>query len=337
MKRKAKKTTRSKPNWHQAVIADHHRLSAHPGVQSVALGLKEVRGKVTKKYCVKIYVARKLDQTSLAKEAHLPKRARVLLPSGKGTYRSRFVPTDIVELPSVELARNSTDPFQDIPMGAQVGTGAFGGVGPGTQGCVVRHRLNNKLALLTAAHVVASVRGPITPGIPVFQPDVASPNFAVGPTITGFLGNDLQLGAYVDVVIYEKSNNARTAQNASFDGRIPNLNGSISLAQTIQTAVAVHKVGAVTGYTIGLFSAFHQNFTDPSLGALLNVLEFVVDPRSPSSVFADLGDSGAAIVSRSPGSFGAVVGILFARSPDKTRALVIPFEFIQRRAAIDVA
>jgi hypothetical protein len=96
-------------------------------------------------------------------------------------------------------------------------------------------------------------------------------------------------------------------------------------------------VGAVTGYTVGLFSCFHPSFSDPALGTLLNVLEFVVDPESPTLLFADGGDSGAVVVSRSPRSFGAVVGILFARSPDKTRGLVVPFQYIQAKADLDVA
>jgi hypothetical protein len=341
MKRKSKKRQitprRPKPNWHEAIIVDHHRLSAHKGVKSVAIGLKETRGKVSRRFSVKIYVEKKLRPSELAKEFHLPKRVTVLLPEGKGVYKARSVPTDVIELPYVELAQGSTSPFQIIPMGAQIGTGAFGSVGPGSQGCVVRHRSDNRIGLITAGHVISSVTGVVGPGVPVYQPDIASPNFGVGPTITGFVGIDPQLGAYVDIAIYGIANTSRSAENVAFNGSIKSLNGSMSLAQVIQNSVAVHKVGAVTGYTAGLFVTFHPSFVDPSLGTLLKVLEFVVDPQGASRVFGDRGDSGSVVVSRSPGSFGAVVGILFAISPDKTRGLVVPFEFIQQRAGIDVA
>src|SRR6267143_605033 len=81
------------------------------------------------------------------------------------------------------------------------------------------------------------------------------------------------------------------------------------------------------------------NFSDPQLGSFLNVLEFVAAPDSPgpNGILCDGGDSGAAMVSRSRDSFGAIVGILFAASVDGMRGLVVPFEYIQKRFGVNVA
>jgi hypothetical protein len=76
--------------WHEAVIADYATLRNWPGVQRIGLGLKEVKGRLTKRYCVKIYVARKGDLMNQAER--LPAKARVLLPAGRGMFKTRWVP-----------------------------------------------------------------------------------------------------------------------------------------------------------------------------------------------------------------------------------------------------
>lgn len=322
--------------FHQAVILDHHHLMSLPGVKNVAVGVKEVRGKVTRRVCVKIYVTGKKKRLRVGKDKPYPRSARVLVPSGKYSYRLHRVPTDIVENTGFRLI-GAADYFQDIPGGAQIGAGTDGALGPGTQSCVVRRQSDGNLFLLTAAHVLTALPGSVPNNVMVFQPDVTGQKFTVGRTITGYRGNDADAGAYLDVAIYAKENPARTAANVTWDPRVPLVRGSLPLGQVCAERIPVHKVGAATGYTTGLFSAFYPNFSDPQLGSFLNVLEFVAAPDSPTGTLCDSGDSGSAIVSRSPGSPGAVIGILFASSIDGMRGLVVPFEYVQRKFGIDVA
>src|SRR5216683_1970224 len=89
-------TRRKTPALHEAVIVDHHSLMALPGVRNVAVGMKEVRRRVTRRACVKIYVAEKKPLRALEHKP-FPKSTTILVPSGKTSYKAHRVPTDIVE------------------------------------------------------------------------------------------------------------------------------------------------------------------------------------------------------------------------------------------------
>jgi hypothetical protein len=98
-----------------------------------------------------------------------------------------------------------------------------------------------------------------------------------------------------------------------------------SSAQVVAQRLEIVKVGASTLRTVGAFSTFHQSL-EPQPGVVFrNVLEFVND----GAVLGDQGDSGALVLSNSPGQSGYLIGVLFARSPDKKRILVIPWERIE--------
>src|ERR1035437_991678 len=98
--------------WHEAVIADYATLRHWPGVQRIGLGLKEVKGRLTRRYCVKIYVPRKGDLPNQAEL--LPARARVLLPAGRGMFKTRWAPTDVVTASNIVLcaANQLLDPIR---------------------------------------------------------------------------------------------------------------------------------------------------------------------------------------------------------------------------------
>lgn len=91
--------------------------------------------------------------------------------------------------------------------------------------------------------------------------------------------------------------------------------------------------------TLALFSAFHQRFDDPSTGqTFFNVMEFGMDFQNPppNGRLADRGDSGALVISRSAGSAGLTIGLLFAVSLDFQRFLVVPFERIANFLQVDL-
>src|SRR5215472_2887540 len=102
MKNKDPRKTRKAPkrktkvvvSWHEAVVLDHHMLSCMPNVERVELGWKERDGKITGRMAVKIYVSEK--KADIAEEERIPKTARVLVPAGKGIYKMRRIPTDVV-------------------------------------------------------------------------------------------------------------------------------------------------------------------------------------------------------------------------------------------------
>jgi hypothetical protein len=76
------------------VIVEQHLLKSWPNVERVELGCKERGGKVTGRLAVKIYVTEK--KLGMAPDETLPKTARVLVPVGKGVFKMRCVPTDVV-------------------------------------------------------------------------------------------------------------------------------------------------------------------------------------------------------------------------------------------------
>jgi hypothetical protein len=212
--------------------------------------------------------------------------------------------------------------------------------GPGTHGCLVRRRTDGRQFLLTAGHVVSSTPGNVPPQRIVFQPKASSPNPAliVGPTVLGFIGNHVGAGGHMDAVLYDLNNPQRSATNESFT-HLPAPTGILSVAATVQQRPAVLKVGAVTGQTLALFSTFHQRFDDPTTAqTFFNVMEFGLDPQNPppNGRVADRGDSGALVISRSAGSTGLIVGLLFAVSMDFTRFLVVPFERIASFLQVDL-
>jgi len=320
--------------WHRAVIAEYPRLRSFPGVVSVGLGVKEHAGQLTGRRAVKIYVREK--RASLHPHERLPGSARVLVPVGRGTYESRWLPTDVVELPRIVRAAGNHDLLNPVSSGAEIGLIATGG-GPGTFGCVVR--IGSASRLLTAGHVVHDGGGAVPKDIQVYQPQPQFPRqeWLLGHTTDGFVGNEVRSHGYVDAALIELSNPDRSATNTAWDPRIGPLAGFLTADAVQNDKTAVHKVGARTGYTLGDFSAFHARLLDSAASDEYdNVLEFLVSDSEPSAVLAEGGDSGAVLVSRASLSAGRIAGLLFAVSTDGRRAFAIPFDRLVARFGLGV-
>lgn len=316
------------------VIRDHAHLASHPGVRSVSIGLKETGGALTRRWCVKIYVTKKSD-TPEGRE--LPKRTAVLVPIGEGLYKTRTLPTDVVQTLSYKLVAGSGTLFASVPVGAKLGIAKPGGPSFGTVACAVRRRTDGVDVLLTAGHVVTKQTGAIAAGIKVFQPNSSAPNCAIGEVVEGFVGRHPDVLSHLDAALISVGN-SRSCTNASWDAvNLPRVRGSMTAAQIRNQRVDCHKVGAHTGHTEAAFSTFHEKYSDPLLGDLFNVIEFVGPPDGVD--IASRGDSGAAAVSRSQGSSGKLLGVLFATAKDDQaqRILVVPFESIQAAFGVDVS
>lgn len=322
------KTARARPSWEQAVIADYPRLRAFPGVLSVSIGLKEVKGALTKRIAVKVYVAEKRQE--LPAGQLLPKSTIVLIPGKGNTYVARRAPVDVVEVRGVKLIANAADLLDPALVGAQIGF-PLGAGGAGTLGCWVRKTGLTEACFLTAGHVLGAGEGPVGAGQTVFQPQPPFPPTAnefdhliVGDTTEGFIGNDITADGFLDYAAVQVRSGGRSPSNSAIDPSMPPLAAHLSIQAIRNAQVSIRKCGARTGCTDGRFSAFHQHFTDPSGKIFNNVLEFVT--ASAGQAIGDEGDSGSVVASTSPGSIGAVVGLLFAVSLDLTRGFVVPFE-----------
>jgi hypothetical protein len=321
-------TTRIQKRWHEAIIADYALLRQWPGVERVALGIKEVKGRLTGRNCVKIYVRNK--GARLAHPSHkLPAKARVLLPVKRGIFKSRWLPTDVVNAGTVSLSAAASDFFNPILTGAEIGPS--GGMERGTHACMVRDTASNLLCL-TAGHVVSSSAGDVPPDLPVNQPlnpppGIPQGDIFLGETVAGFVGNQPLIG-FVDWATI-RLQPPRTGVNTAWDPRLTFTRRVLSMKEVVNGHPSVEKLGGATQFTTGGFSARIPELTFTG-GVARDVLEFKGDGPGP---IAQKGDSGALVVSRSAGSAGAVVGILFAvQDPPEEpggRAYVFPLERLQ--------
>jgi hypothetical protein len=313
--------------WRRVIIGEYARLRSFPGVRSVSIGAKEVGGRITRQLCVKIYVEHKFESSAAAHR--LPSSTTLLFPAGSGIYKARRVRTDVVEVGSIRLIANPTSRLDPLPLGAQIGF-ALGAGGAGTLGCwVVKSGLSHP-AFLTAGHVLSSRPGPVQAGQAVYQPQPPFPSsefdpLIIGQTAEGHVGNDPSADGYLDYAAVSLSTGERGMANTSVESCTSSRGAHLSLEEILAEKTAIRKYGAKTRCTEGVFSAFHAHFADTNGATFDNILEF--SSSSPGLKIAAEGDSGSLIVSRSPQTEGAAVGLLFGvAANDDTRAFVVPFE-----------
>lgn len=324
---KTRPSRTSRPvRWEDAVIADYARLSALPNVERVALGWKERNGKVTARMAVKIYVAEK--KAILAEEEHHPKTTPVLVAIGRGLFRRRIVPTDIVWNAPARFIAAPGDFLNPAPSGAMIG---IPGRQAGTYACVVQND-SGQIAALTAAHVVQKLPGKIITGIQVFQPPAAPPAMPAGSsplfgrTLGGFFG--ITPKGFVDVAVLELLG-ARSATTDALDG-LQVERQVMPSSVVINSRVPCSKFGAATGRTFGIFATRVASMVVNGV-PVTDVLEF---KGLDGQLFAAEGDSGALVLSDLPNNPSFVIGVLFAATlptPDAPggRGFVIPFERLE--------
>lgn len=309
--------------WDQAVILDYATLMARPDVERIGLGWKETNGKIRRRMSVKIYVRRKVRRPK--QSLCLPKWAFILIPTSKDLYRRRRVPTDVIWYRDAEFCALPTEFMDPIKGGAMM---AVPGREAGTFACMVQDAAGQPFAL-TAGHVIQAVAGPVATNVAVKQPAgnkgvPPGSSAIVGRTAGGFFGN-LDSG-FRDFALIRL--NGRTGSSLPLDG-LAGGTGVLDPALVVGSRVSITKFGAVTGRTRASFVTLLPSLVVNGVNAT-NIFEFV---GVGGTLVGQRGDSGALVVSTSPGSAGSIVGLLFATSgpaPDAPfgRAFVFPFNRI---------
>jgi hypothetical protein len=299
------------------------RLLTRPYVERVELGWKERGGSVTSRLAVKAYVSEKTDDLDPAHR--LPHSTRILLPVGRGLYRSARVPTDVVWHAPARFVATPGDLLDPVPGGAMIG------VSPeraGTYTCTVRDAAG-ALFGLTAGHVIQPFQGVIGAGRVVLQPpDPGAPVPAgatevIGETRGGFFGNTP--AGFLDFAVLRLDPH-RACVSDPFDGA-PLRRQVLPESVVMSGPTPATKFGAFTGRTHGVFST---RITAKVIEGVqvTNVLEF---KGTSGPTFGSHGDSGALVVSEAPASAGMVIGILIAVMPPTPdapagRGYVMPFQ-----------
>jgi len=323
--RKTAANVLSGKRWHEAVIAEYVKLMSWPNVERVALGWKERKGKVTSRMCVKIYVREKAAKPK--RDETLPRSTKVLIPIGRGLYKSQRVPTDVVWHAPAKFCAAPGDFLNPVESGALLGVP---GNEAGTYACVVADSAGQRFAL-TAGHVIQSFPGDIGSEIAVVQPPTPPANMPPGAsllfgrTVGGFFGSSLN--GFVDFALIQM-HPGRSGVSSALDGA-PGNGPILPSAFVLNNRIQVTKFGGITGRTSAVFGGSVPSIVIGGV-TVTNVYEFV---GLPGPLFADQGDSGSLVVSVSPGSQGGIVGLLFAVTPPTPdalagRAFVFPFERI---------
>ncbi len=142
----------------------------------------------------------------------------------------------------------------------------------------------------------------------------------------------MEANGYLDYAVIGVDSNRRGVVNSSSRTLHTEPQAHLSVSRIVAEKIAVKKHGATTGCTEAVFSSFHQQLTIGG-NTYNNVLEFSSSPSG--NAIGDLGDSGSIVVSRTSGTEGAAVGLLFAvAGVNDVRGLVMPFD---RLAALGFA
>lgn len=305
--------------WHEAIIADYARLRHWPGVEYLGIGFKEVKGKLTRRRCVLIYVR---EKGNFAEMHRLPAKAKVLLPVGKGMYASRWLPTDVITHGAAQFAADTVRPGDDVS-----GNGESA-----TLGCLVKVAGDNNVYCLTAGHTFVTPPGAVPPGIEVSQPALANPA-RLGVTTTdpqGIAGN-MEVG-YVDFALVTHDDRG-IDPNTAVDPAFTFSKRILTEAEISSGPITAEKLGAPapigSGRTTG---QVRGTLHDIPVGGM-NCSQ-VLEITNPGGAMGQKGDSGALVVSRSGSTAGAVIGILFGISADGASIYVFPLARIQPKVTM---
>jgi len=260
------------------------RLRHIPGISSIGVGAKEVRGDVTFDMAYRIYVEQKLPNDDLPAAWRIPERIR-------------GINTDVLLRSSTEML---TDGGKHRPLkgGSQVRNQHVEGdndVLAGTIGCLVRlDSPVQEICALSCEHV--------------FMAGQASVNVLVGQPRWIHSCCCCTFNQIGKVINFQK--------NASVDCAIAQLDTDI--AQEVSTGNTVNDIvgiGTMAGVAQAVcFEAVRKRgrTTELTTGQVIDVIfensQILVHPTGASPKFADRGDSGAVIVN----SADRVIGLLWA-------------------------
>jgi hypothetical protein len=330
---KRRRTTRLRQwaaRWADIVILDRDSLLQRPNVASVSIGLKERRRKVTGRICVKIYVRTKPPKRRIPVAERLPATTRVLLPIGRGLYKMKRVPTDVVWYVTPQFCAAPNDVLNPLAGGAELGLAL---TNIGSYACMVADAQGQRFAL-TAGHVISGARqGAVQVNLNVRQPlsGAATPAQAfLGRTAGGFFGATVE--GFLDFALIRLDQH-RSGQSIALDG-VQHSAAVLSETAVVGQQTNATKFGAATLRTHGVFSRPVPSESIDGV-TVTKVYEFKGAPGAP---FGGRGDSGSLVVSTDPTTRGAIIGVLFAAMPPTPdapggRGFVFPFGRIRMRPA----
>lgn len=277
-----------------------------PGVQWVAVGIRERGGRLADEFVFRVHVDRKLPETALPREHIVPKSIR-------------GVPTDVVvkgiDEPDIGFNdENDHKKYRPLVGGCRIGPEVAGGTG--TMGAVCRRTFDDKIVLLSNWHVLLDPGGDIGDGVgqPHWRKSCCCTCDRVG-TVLAFAAKPL------DCAIAELRAGEPFAPKIR---RIVRANGTVEQEGIIAGSTApaggdpVYKVGARTGLTRGTITDL-----DPDR---MEVTATAAFPR-----MSRRGDSGSVYVNSSN---DLVCGL--HRAGNNNRGVATPFDRVTSTLSIDV-
>ena len=277
-------------------------VSTHPhdNVVGVGIGRKIVKGRVTNRPCVRLYVIRKLNK-------------RLISPGNILPTHIEGVETDVIETgkfrAQAPVARRRRRPAQPgCSLGFQLPVPHDDLLMAGTFGALVARDATH--FILSNNHVLAN-ENQLPLGSPIFQPgllDHGNPATDAIARLAQFVPLSAATPNRVDCAI------AEVADPDLVRARVMSRVGKLRSAQPIDAVegMRVEKVGRGTGYTAGTIFDMSATVTlDYELGDLKFVDQILI--RGVSGVFSADGDSGAIVVEVDS---GAALGLLIGGSPE---------------------
>ncbi len=289
-------------------------LSRYPGVLSVGVGAREIRGELVPELAYRVYVAEKLDA------AVLPVSYRV--PADVFGVR-----TDVIVAPALEAMSSSslvafapnrdTTKYRPLQGGSQLRTAKFEGDntrGMGTIGCLAQ-TTDGTMVALTSQHIAcAGTEFNVGAGS-------ASSGSAASGAPTSFACNGVKVGQPRHITccccctFNEIGAVLRSQKTTQVDCAIVQLDGdAVSGVTAGGTLNQVVDIGALTGVAQAVcFSEVRKRGSATRLtrGTVVDVLyegsQILINPLPGFPRFAYFGDSGSVIVN----SDGKVVGLLW--------------------------
>ena len=299
------------PDALAAVHALRQRLDAvAPSKYTVGIGLKETGGRFQDRLAIFVYVDEKRPLEQVPEAERIPAEINGYV-------------TDVVVYRPVRAA--DVNRYEPMRGGIQIsrpasGGGVIGTVGYGTLGCIVRRWTDQKLLLLTCAHVVGSLN------TKMHQPALGETGAQVIGVCVDF--HDVGSPLLHDFAVVEP-NTLRTLQK-TIEGLGPVRGVAIDAAATLNGVAK--KRGARTLFTTGRVRRLV-----PGGVPAVSVLEISSEPAG--QLYAGKGDSGSVVLNENDD----VIGLLFAVpiediGPElSSRGLAIPIETVLQTMQVDVA
>jgi hypothetical protein len=268
-------------------------------LHAIGVGPKAAAGRQTTTLALRVYVERKLPGRWMSRRERIPSTLDGL-------------PVDVVESPRAFIAADRRERQRCEPMCAGISIGRSN-VTFGTLGAFCRSLKpdeSDRILMLSNRHVLAGRDG--APGDPVFQPGPGDCEPAalrqVGTLLRSWPVEPGIIANRVDAAVAAVS--GATHALTLLPGDAPMITG----AARARAGANVCKFGRTSGFTEGFVSDLSHNVVvglDPRRPQITATFidQIRIERQAGTAVFADGGDSGAAILEKGTGQ---IVGLYFA-------------------------